>query len=327
MSLAERISALGREARASVGADDLFRAKALKLSCRSAELVGRLCLHFAAGPLGWLAGTVALAYQLSVEAQLNHTVMHGAYVGVPGAGRFVPSRYETLAIPFRSKTWRDAHRIHHAHPSVLGGDPDTTHPLFRVHRSTRWRPWHVFNSFLGALFTFEHWAFDYDAFLKRTGHRAANDRREWLKVALYFGYQLVLFPALAGPRWLPVLLGGVCAIVVRNLIFTGLQTASSVGHAISTAHAVEAGEDRVRFQIETSKNFVLRSWVTRLLCGGLDRHIEHHLWPHLPPRRLYALSPRVRALCAGAGIRYEEHPSFGASLKDSVTYLASLQRP
>lgn len=37
---------------------------------------------------------------------------------IPGAGRFTPHRYETLAIPFQSKTWRDAHRIHHGAPSL-----------------------------------------------------------------------------------------------------------------------------------------------------------------------------------------------------------------
>jgi linoleoyl-CoA desaturase len=292
----------------------------MKWSCRIAELVGRLMLHFVAGPWGWLAGTFCVAYQLSAEAQLNHTIMHGAYVGVPGASRFVPSRYETIAIPFRSKTWRDAHRIHHLHPSILELDPDTVHPLFRMHATQGRRWWHRFNAFIGAFFTFEHWAFDYDAFLKRTGHRARGDRGELVKLGAYVAYQLVLFPLLAGPRWLPVLAAGLVAIIVRNLVFTALQTGSSVGHEVSTRHALGACDDRLKFQIETSKNFVLRG-VLLTICGGLDRHIEHHLWPHLPPLRLHALSREVKAACEEQGIRYVEYPSLRASLRDSISYL------
>ena len=99
-----------------------------------------------------------------------------------------------------------------------------------------------------------------------------------------------------------------------------------MGHEVTTRHALGGpgrGAARLRFQIETSKNFALRG-LTRILCGGLDRHIEHHLFPHLPPDRLQALSPGVRAICAQHGIRYQEFPSFRASLRDSAAYLHSL---
>jgi fatty acid desaturase len=328
--LVEQVHRLGRDARAGTGAADVVLLRRLKLSTRIAELLGRLCLQLIAGPWGFIVGMLALAYHLAVEAQLNHSIMHGAYVGLPGAGRFVPSRYETLAIPFRSKTWGAAHRIHHGHPSLLGQDPDTLHPLFRIHESQPRRLWHRLNAFIGSLFTFEHWAFDYDRFLKDTGHRSPRDRGEILKFAAYVGYQYVLFPALAGARWKTVLAAGLLATIIRNLIFTGLQTGSSVGHRVSTRHAHSFGKkDRNawhRFQIETSKNFTLRG-VFRVLCGGLDRHIEHHLFPRLPPNRLHALSPEVRELCARHGVDYEEHPNFWGSLADSVSYLHGLSRP
>ncbi len=234
-----------------------------------------------------------------------------------------------MAVPFQCRTWRDAHRIHHANPSVLGADPDTVHPLFRMHDTQRWRPWHAVNGLIGAVFAFETWAFDYDAFLKRTGYREARDRRELRKFFLYVLYQYVVFPALAGARWKYVLCGALAATVMRNLIFTGLQTASSVGHRVSTRHAESAGKKRndawYRFQIETSKNFVLRG-VAVILCGGLDRHIEHHLFPRLPPARLREVSPEVRDVCERHGVRYEEHPSFWRSVSDSLSYLWRLSQ-
>jgi linoleoyl-CoA desaturase len=323
--LADRFSAMGKQARARVGADDLRQLRFLKRTSWFAELLGRLALQFITTPAGWLLGVLAVAYHLALEAQLNHTIMHGAYVGVPGAGRHVPSRYETLALPFQSKTWGDAHRIHHQHPSLLDGDPDTVHPLFRMHPTQAFRWWHRFNAFIGAFFTFEHWAFDYDAFLKQRGVRAQNDRGEWKKLGLHVAYNYLLFPALAGSRWWVVLLGCITAAVIRNLVFTALQTASSVGCEVSSRHALRAddprGDERVRFQVETSKNFGLHGgW--KLLCGGLDRHIEHHLWPHLPPSRLRELSPEVKQLCEQQGLRYQEFPTIWASLRDSVRWLS-----
>ena len=324
------IQALGRRARAEVGAPDLALLKRLKLSAGFAQAAGRLILCLASGPWSSLLGMLSLGYYFAVEAQLNHSIMHGAYAGIPGAGRFTPSRYESLALPFQSRTWGDAHRLHHAEPSLLDLDPDTVHPLFRVHSSQPWRPWHLFNTFLGSLLTFEIWAFDYDRFLKRTGHRPRGDRREAAKFLLFIAYQYAFFALLAGARWKAMLLATLTASVVRNLIFTGLQTGSSVGRDVSTLHPSNTAAKKMdawyRFQAETSKNFVLNG-IWRILCGGLDRHIEHHLYPNLPPNRLHALSPEIRALCRAEGARYSEYSSFWASLRDSLSYLGELSTP
>jgi linoleoyl-CoA desaturase len=328
--LVRRLHELGRRARSLPDRRDLALLRALKWSTRAADLGGRICLYLASGPLSWMLGAALVSYYLAVEAQLNHSIMHGAYARVPGAGRFTPERYETLAIPFQSRTWRDAHRIHHARPSIVADDPDTTHSLFRVHEATPWRHWHFLNTWIGALLTFECWAFDYDHFLKKAGKRDARDRSEIKKLAIYFFYQYVLFTVIAGERWKSVLAGAIVATVVRNLIFTGLQLASSVGRDVSTAHAIasqrKTGAAYHRFQIETSKNFVLRG-IWRVLSGGLDRHIEHHLFPYLPPSRLGEVSDEVREICRRHGIRYAEFPSVWSSLKDSLAHLANLSLP
>jgi linoleoyl-CoA desaturase len=323
------VFAIGRDARADVGSSDLALLRSLKWTTRIAEAAARLAFLAGEGPVCWTLGVALLTYYFAVEAQLNHSIQHGAYMRIPGAGRFTPRRYETLAVPFQTRTWREAHRIHHAHPSMVGADPDTEHPLFRVHESVPRRAWHAMNAFVGAFFTFETWAFDYDAFLKRRGKRDARDRTELRKFGIYVAWHLLLFPMLAGPRWAWVLAGSLVAMILRNFIFTGLQTASSVGRRVSTLHAAIAARPRgdafVRFQIETSKNFIVRG-IWRVLVGGLDRHIEHHLFPDLPPNRLHALSARVREVSRENGVRYEEHGSFAESVRDSVGHLHQLSR-
>jgi ribonuclease HI/fatty acid desaturase len=318
-----------KDQRQDVFARDLRSVRGLKLSTRIAEVTARAVLHFGSGPISWIFGSLTLAYYFAVEAQINHTVMHGAFKSAPNAKEFDPKTYESLALPFQSRTWGDAHHVHHQTPSVLGADPDTVHPLFRVHTSTTWKPWHRLNAFLGSLTTFECWSYDYDSFLKNIGKRDRHDQKEFRKFAVHVLYQYVLFPLLAGAQWKFVLTATLAAAVLRNLIFTGLQTASSVGHQVSTIHAQSLPERNsdawFRFQIQTSKNFGLPLF-WRKIFGGLDRHIEHHLYPDLPPTRLHALSSDVRALCQAHNVRYEEFPSFWSSLGDSLRYLHKLAR-
>ncbi len=63
-----------------------------------------------------------------------------------------------------------------------------------------------------------------------------------------------------------------------------------------------------------------------ILCGALDRQIEHHLFPKLPPERLRQISPRVRAACEKFGVRYQT-ASWGATLKRALRRIADLGRP
>ncbi len=325
-SLLEQIRRLAERARAEVGAADLAEFRRLKWLTRAAEWSGRLVLLFLAGHVaGWIVGMGLVAFYLAVEAQLNHTLMHGALCGVPGAPSI--ESYETLALPFRTQTWRRAHQIHHANPSSLERDPDALHPLLCIHPQQR--PGSVAGVILGLVFVFELWALDYDRFLKAAGQRNPPDPGEWRKLGQFFAYQYLLFPLVAGLLFgtrqaLLVAAAGLAAVVIRNFVFLALQLGSSVGAGVSTRHAdrpLPARHDAwVRFQIETSKNFRLpAAWQT--ICGGLDRHIEHHLFPHLPPRRLRALSAEVQSLCTRNRILYEEHESVWASLNDSVGYL------
>lgn len=317
-----------RRAQPPLGDDDWAHLKRHLRLFRLWELVGRLALHLG-GPIGWLIGVMAMTLHYCLGAELMHSVMHGAYVGLPQAKRYTPARYESLAVPLRTRTWGDAHARHHRRPSVIGEDPDTAHPLYRVHDALHWRVWHRLQWLLAPLFTFESCAFTYDRFLKRVGQRPAGDRRELAKLLTFVLYQFVLFPLLAGANWWVVLTGNLTAHLLRNLVTGMLQMSNSTGHKVSTVHAHHGERPNaaawVKFQVESSKNFIAHP-VWRPFFGGLDRHIEHHLFPHLPPPRLEALAPKVRALCDANGVDYEEYPSLRASLADSLSHLRTLAR-
>ena len=56
-------------------------------------------------------------------------------------------------------------------------------------------------------------------------------------------------------------------------------------------------------QIEATTDFEV-SWPLSILCGALDRQIEHHLFPRLPPQRLREIAPEVKAICTKYGVDY-----------------------
>lgn len=326
-ALYRRIRAIGERARGKRGPADARYALRLKVSAQIAEVVGKALLLFVHGPYGWLGGFAALTYYFSVESHLNHSVMHGAFVGLPGAEKLDPTGYETFAVPFRSKTWGRVHAIHHQHPSLSDEDPDAGHPNTRVHRDQPVLRFQRLRLVLGFLFVFECWALDYDRFLKRTGRLSQGDRGELRKFLLFVGYHyvaLTVVAALVGAAWPLVLLAAVLANVLRNIMFVVLQTACSVGHRVSTVHdrasCKKSRDEWVRFQVETSKNFRLRRW-WQPFCGGLDRHIEHHLFPELPTTRLTEVRLEVQRVCHEHQVGYQEFPSVWASMDDSMSYL------
>ncbi|CAM6098804.1 unnamed protein product [Calypogeia fissa] len=63
--------------------------------------------------------------------------------------------------------------------------------------------------------------------------------------------------------------------------------------------------DFVRAQVTSTRNIegnFFNDWFT----GGLNRQIEHHLFPTLPRHNLKKVAPYVKALCQKHGIHYEE---------------------
>src|SRR5205814_1357795 len=118
----------------------------------------------------------------------------------------------------------------------------------------------------------------------------------------------VFFPLLAGPFFLPVLLGNVVANILRNLwtyviIFCGHFTTDVETFAKSSV----AGESRGRWylrQLRGSSN-ISGGRVLNLMSGNLSHQIEHHFYPDIPANRYAELAVEVRAICARYGQHYD----------------------
>ena len=141
----------------------------------------------------------------------------------------------------------------------------------------------------------------------------------------YYLYNYVLFPALAGPMFWKVLLGNWLAEVLRDLYSAATIYCGHVGHDVASYDEGTRAKGRgawYAMQVEATNDFEVSVPVS-ILCGGLDRQIEHHLFPKLPPNRLREIAPRVRAACEAHGVRYHTD-SWGRTLLKALRHVRAL---
>jgi fatty acid desaturase len=72
-------------------------------------------------------------------------------------------------------------------------------------------------------------------------------------------------------------------------------------------------KDFVNAQILTTRN-TKAGWFNDWFTGGLDRQIEHHLFPTMPRHNYPVISPQVEAMCRKHGLEYEDVTVAAASL-------------
>ncbi len=76
-----------------------------------------------------------------------------------------------------------------------------------------------------------------------------------------------------------------------------------------------------RHQVITSYNFCCGSYWMRLVSGGLNCQIEHHLFPSVNSWHLPALAPIVKRACRAHGVPYREAGSFREAVTDTLRAL------
>lgn len=121
----------------------------------------------------------------------------------------------------------------------------------------------------------------------------------------------VLYPLLAGPFFLPVLLGNVVANVIRNvwtytIIFCGHFTADVETFSKESVINESRGRWYLR-QLRGSSNLT-GGKLMNLMSGNLSHQIEHHFYPDVPANRYAAMAVEVRDICA----RYGQHYNTGS---------------
>lgn len=314
------IDALRARTVATIGERDARYIRRIVKAVRYMEVAGRALLFAGMFPPAWILGTLLLAIAKILEnMELAHNVMHGQYDWMNDP-TLNGKTYE-WDIVGTSDNWRKTHNFkHHTYTNVRGMDDDIGYGLLRLFPEQRWRPFFLAQPLIAIIFAllFEWGVAIQDLRLGRwfAGKMKPGELGEAFKpVGRKMRRQVlkdyVVFPLLAGPFFLPVLLGNLAANVIRNvwtytIIFCGHFTAD----AETFPKSVLKDETRAHWylrQVRGSSN-LKGGRLLNLMSGNLSHQIEHHLFPDLPANRYAELAPAVRDICA----RYGQHYNTGS---------------
>lgn len=319
----ERIDALGAEldalrdrTLADLGEADARYIRRIYAAIRYTGGIGRGLLFFGVFPPAWLLGSLLLGISKILEnMEMGHNVMHGQYDWMNDP-RFNGKTYEWDTVG-PSDYWRKTHNFsHHTYANVKGLDDDIGYGLLRLFPEQRWRPFYLAQPLVAVIFAllFQWGVAIQDMRIGRylAGRMSRQELGELFrpvrrKIRRQMIKDYVVFPLLAGPFFLPVLLGNLAANGLRNLwtymiIFCGHFTANAKIFPKSIVENETRGQWYLR-QILGSSN--LRGGkLFHILSGNLSHQIEHHLFPDIPACRYATLSREVREICRRHGIYY-----------------------
>jgi linoleoyl-CoA desaturase len=264
-----------------------------------------------------IVGTLLLTLSKILEnMELGHNVIHGQYDWMRDP--HLDGRTYEWDIAGTSENWRRSHNFkHHTYTNVRGMDDDIGYGLLRIFPEQRWKPFYLAQPLIAVVFAllFEWGVAIQELRLGRwfAGKMSTAQLREKFrpvgrKMARQVARDYVLFPLLAGPCFLPVLLGNVAANVLRNLwtytiIFCGHFTADVETFAKESIRDESRGQWYLR-QLRGSSN-LSGGRVLNVLTGNLSHQIEHHFFPDVPANRYAAMAVEVRAICARHGQHYD----------------------
>ncbi len=327
-SFAAALDELKARTEAKIGAADLTYIRRLDATSRGLEAVGRVLIHLSPGPITWTVGVLALWLHKQLQAtEVGHTVLHGAFDKIDGAGRFNSKSWRWDA-PIDEEAWHEGHNLrHHQFTNIAGKDPDIHFGPVRLTEHTPHGPRHYIQLPFSLIALFPNFGMTMNAhFSGLTDLYQGNGRadefdfvkdrswdsirkahwRAWRKYLPYYGKEMVFFPLLAGVFWWKVALGNWASEVLRDLYTAATIYCGHVGEDVKTfpegTRAHGKGE-WYAMQAEASQNYEVPLPLS-VLSGALDRQIEHHLFPRFPTNRLREIGPEVRAICEAHGVAY-----------------------
>ncbi|TDQ07631.1 fatty acid desaturase family protein [Pedobacter metabolipauper] len=236
--------------------------------------------------------------------------------------------------------WNICHNIvHHTYTNIAGHDEDidVAPGLIRfsesevVNKIQRYQHIYAFGLYSFAMLS---WVFrkDYKKFFqKKIGeHISVHPKIEYFKLFFYKGIYYFLFIGL--PLWVmditiwQFLIGFLAMQFTQGLVLGLVFQLAHVVEGTSFPFPDEQGnieEAWAAHQMNTTANFAVDSKMAAFFCGGLNRQIEHHLFPKVCHIHYPAIGSIVKETALEFGLPYIESPTFGAAL---VSHYKTLRR-
>lgn len=276
-----------------------------------------------------------------VGMNVMHDGNHGAYSKHNWVNKMMGSSMYILA--GNVYNWQVQHNVlHHTFTNVEGLDEDLEAGIvIRFSKNAKWYWFHSYQQyysiFLYSLLTF-NWALFSD--YKRTYHylkrglaygKKPNQFLQWTTLIVgkmvYLSMWIVLPILLIDAPWWYVLIGfavmhGTAGIIL-SIIF---QLAHVVDDAEMPLPDVQGNLENswAVHQLFTTVNFSPKSWFLNWFTGGLNRQIEHHIFPHISHIHYKEIAVLVKMTAKEYDLPYHEYRSFTKAVRAHFKYLGEL---
>ena len=276
-------------------------------------------------------GMILVAYGCMGMSTNGHTASHHAISNTPWVNEFIMYFDFPFFLGVSGNYWRHKHVVvHHPNPNVIGVDDDADlAPVFTLNDRdlkkasglARWWFEHQGYFFpivlLGNSFgvAFKGWRF----LIRELKDDERRNRQSWIDLSCMIAHWVV---------WIviPIAIFGfanVALFFVVQMFMMSYVMFALFAPAHYPEEAIQVTKDATRdnylmLQTATAVNFETGP-IGRLLCGGVDFQIEHHLFPWVSPRHYPQLAPMLRQFCEEHGYPYRSQGWGIATWKSVVT--------
>ncbi len=248
--------------------------------------------------------------------------------------------YVLDACGISSYMWRVMHnKGHHSVMNVYGEDEGIfAHGIFRFSPDAPWRKSHRFQHiyvfFMYAITTLDFiFVKDFEYLFFKNNKHVENVKyplSEWIIIIgskiIYLTYMIAL----------PVLiLGFSVGQVVLAFLITHFIMGLVAAWIIQVAHLLDINEfpharhdhDFVDHIFATTTDYATRSRIANFICGGLNHHVVHHIFPQVAHTHYPKLTKIVRETAAEFGVDYRENVYMYQAMAHHLKLLKQLGKP
>lgn len=292
---------------------------------------------------GWFGPGVMLvlaallgAFAAFLGFNICHDAIHGAFSASSKVNKGLS--YLFYLIGANPYLWNISHNIvHHTYTNIPGHDEDieVAPGLIRLDESEKvnkiQRYQHLYAFWLYGLASLS-WVLrkDYKKFFQKEigQHRAQHPRREYFNL---FFFKLLYYFLFIGLPMLVLQLSWWQA--ATGFLVMHMAEGMVMGLVFQLAHVVEGTdfpmpnaqgnmeEAWAEHQLRTTANFAPNSALAAFLLGGLNRQVEHHLFPKVCHIHYPAISAIVRQTAAEFDLPYLESPTFLSAIRSHYRIL------
>jgi linoleoyl-CoA desaturase len=275
-----------------------------------------------------------------IGMNVMHEGNHGAYSTRIWVNKFMGGTMYILAGNVHN--YQVQHNLlHHTYTNINGHDEDLeAGRIMRFSKEAEWRKYHKFQQyyalFLYGLLTI-NWAITTDfkqmiRYQKRKLYygKPKNPKMLWTNLIItkliYIAIWIVL-PMFIGVTWWKVLLGFFVMHYTAGLILSLIFQLAHVIDEAANPQPDENGEMENNWaihQLLTTVNFAPKNKIVNWYTGGLNRQIEHHLFPNISHIHYGEIAKIVKETTEVCQLPYYEYKTMTAAVIAHFKHLKQL---